>query len=60
LPVAHYPQAQRLSHALNVVLDLPTQTVAEAAMAQGASGKEVGELIHAARVKALQETLQPE
>ena len=60
LPVAHYPQAQRLSHALNVVLDLPTQTVAETAMAKGLSGKEVGDLIHAARVKALQETLQPE
>jgi tRNA nucleotidyltransferase (CCA-adding enzyme) len=60
LPVAHYPQAQRLSHALNVVLDLPTQIVAETAMAKGLSGKEVGDLIHAARVKALQETLQPE
>ena len=60
LPVAHYPQAQRLSHALNVVLDLPTQTVAETAMAQGLSGKEVGDLIHVARVKALQEALPPE
>jgi len=60
LPVAHYSQAQRLSHALNVVLDLPTQTVAEAAMAQGMSGKEVGELIHVARVKALQEALLPD
>jgi tRNA nucleotidyltransferase (CCA-adding enzyme) len=57
LPVALYPQAQRLIHALNVVLDLPTQAVAEAAMAQGLSGKEVGELIHMARVKALQQAL---
>jgi tRNA nucleotidyltransferase (CCA-adding enzyme) len=57
LPVAHYHQAQRLSHALNVVLDLPTQIVAETAMAQGLSGKEVGDLIHAARVKALQQAL---
>ena len=57
LPLTQYPQAQRLSYALNVVLDLPTQTVAEAAMAQGASGKEVGELIHAARVKALRQAL---
>jgi hypothetical protein len=40
-----------------VVLDLPTQTVAEAAMAQGVNGKEVGELIHVARVKVLQQTL---
>ena len=57
LPLTQYPQAQRLSYALNVVLDLPTQTVAEAAMSQGASGKEVGELIHAARVKALRQAL---
>jgi hypothetical protein len=40
-----------------VVLQLPTQHVAEAAMAHGASGKEVGELIHAARVKALQQRI---
>jgi len=54
-----YAPTTRLTQALQVVLQLPTQHVAEAAMAHGASGKEVGELIHAARVKALQEALDP-
>ena len=54
-----YAPTTRLTQALQVVLQLPTQHVAEAAMSHGASGKEVGELIHAARVKALQEALDP-
>lgn len=48
-----YPQAARLQGVLDAVLALPTQAIAEHAMAQGHSGTTVGELIHAARAQAV-------
>ncbi len=50
---APYPQAARLQAALEVVLALPTREIAEHALTQGRSGREIGERIHAARVQAL-------
>ena len=48
-----YPQATRLQGVLDAVLAQPTHEIAERALAQGHSGKQVGELIHAARVQAV-------
>ncbi len=48
-----YPQAARLRGVLDAVLAQPTQEIAERALAQGHSGKKIGELIHAARVQAV-------
>uniref|UniRef100_UPI0035B239B7 multifunctional CCA addition/repair protein n=1 Tax=Hylemonella sp. TaxID=2066020 RepID=UPI0035B239B7 len=48
-----YPQAARLRGVLDAVLAQPTHEIAERALAQGHSGKQVGELIHAARVQAV-------
>jgi len=50
---APYPQRPRLQSALNTVLALGTNSIAEHAMALGHSGKMIGELIHTARVEAL-------
>jgi tRNA nucleotidyltransferase (CCA-adding enzyme) len=49
-----YPQRARLQAVLNTVLALDTHLVAEQALAQGLSGNKIGELIHAARVEALE------
>lgn len=48
-----YPQATRLQDVLDAVLAQPTHVIAERALAQGHSGKKIGELIHAARVAAV-------
>ena len=48
-----YPQAARLQGVLDAVLAQPTHEIAERALAQGHSGKQVGELIYAARVQAV-------
>jgi tRNA nucleotidyltransferase (CCA-adding enzyme) len=48
-----YPQAARLHGVLDTVLAQPTQAIVEHALAQGHSGKKVGELIHAARVQTV-------
>jgi tRNA nucleotidyltransferase (CCA-adding enzyme) len=48
-----YPQAARLQGVLDAVLAQPTHAIAEHALAQGHSGKKVGELIHAARVQSV-------
>jgi len=48
-----YPQAQRLAHALRLVLSVPTQTIAEQAMASGLKGPHIGTLIHNARAAAI-------
>jgi len=53
-----YPQAQRLQGVLDAVLALPTHEIAEHAMAQGHSGKKIGELIHAARAAAVAQHLK--
>lgn len=52
-----YPQATRLQGVLETVLALPTQEIAEHALAQGHSGKKVGEIIHAARAGAVAQHL---
>jgi tRNA nucleotidyltransferase (CCA-adding enzyme) len=48
-----YPQATRLQGVLDAVLAQPTHEIAEHALAQGHSGKKVGEIIHAARAQAI-------
>ncbi len=53
-----YPQARRLQHVLDVVLGVATHTIAEHAMAQGHSGKKIGEVIHAARAAAVASHLE--
>ena len=55
---APYPQRARLQAALNTVLALETHSIAEHALALGQSGKAVGELIHAARTKAVAQSLE--
>ncbi len=51
---APYPQRQRLLDVLAVMQAIDTKTIATDAMAAGASGKKVGDLIHQARVTAVQ------
>lgn len=53
-----YPQAARLQGVLDAVLAVDTQPIAEHALAQGHSGKKVGEIIHGARVAAIAQHLQ--
>ena len=55
---APYPQRARLQAVLNTVLALGTTALAQHALAQGHSGKEIGELIHAARTQAVARQLQ--
>jgi len=52
-----YPQRQRLAHALQVVLAVPTAEVARQAIAAGASGLQVGKWIGRARRHALTQWL---
>jgi tRNA nucleotidyltransferase (CCA-adding enzyme) len=51
---AAYPQRDRLLAVLVTAQSVGTATIAEAAQAQGIDGKKIGELIHAARVKAIE------
>ena len=48
-----YPQASRLSAALAAAQSVATNVIAADAMANGVSGKNIGELIHMARVEAV-------
>ncbi len=52
-----YPQRARLLAALNAALEVATHAIAEAAMAAGAQGPKIGELIHQARITAVQQGL---
>ncbi len=52
-----YPQRARLLAALNAALDVTTHAIAEAAMAAGDQGPKIGELIHQARIAAVQQAL---
>ena len=52
-----YPQRQRLLSVLAVMLAVDAKTIAADAMASGATGQKVGELIHQARVVAVQAVL---
>ena len=51
---AAYPQRPRLLAALAAAQDVPTASVAAAAQAAGASGSQIGEAVHQARVAAVQ------
>jgi len=52
-----YPQRPRLIAALEAAQSVATASIASQAMAAGASGVKVGELIHAARVEAVRALL---
>jgi tRNA nucleotidyltransferase (CCA-adding enzyme) len=52
-----YPQGQRLQGALEAALAVVTEAIASEAMAAGRQGPEIGALIQAARVRALQQYL---
>ena len=52
-----YPQSSRLLNALKVAQSVATHLIATTAMATGASGKNIGELIHIARVDAVRASL---
>lgn len=54
---APYPQRQRLLDVLATVQQVDTKTIATDAMNTGAKGPQVGELIHKARVAAVQARL---
>lgn len=53
-----YPQRARLGACLHAALSVVTHELAQQAQARGVSGPQIGELIHAARVRAVQEQLQ--
>ena len=48
-----YPQRPRLLAALSAAQSVATHLIAASAMATGASGKNIGELIHLARIEAI-------
>ncbi|MDW5444230.1 multifunctional CCA addition/repair protein [Polaromonas sp. SM01] len=52
-----YPQRQRLTQALQAAQSVATEPVAQAAQAAGLSGAKIGEMIHTARVRAVQDWL---
>ena len=52
-----YPQGPRLLDALTAAQSVATHLIATTAMATGASGKNIGELIHIARVEAVRASL---
>ncbi len=51
-----YPQRPRLLAALAAARTVVTHVIADQALARGVAGRHIGELIHAARVKAIQTT----
>jgi tRNA nucleotidyltransferase (CCA-adding enzyme) len=51
---AAYPQAVRLQQALDAALQVRTDTVAADAAARGLKGAKIGEVVHQARVAAVQ------
>ena len=48
-----YPQRQRLAGVLKAAQSVVTSVIAEAAVAEGLDGKQIGERVHAARVAAV-------
>ena len=48
-----FPQRQRLTGVLKAAQSVVTSVIAEAAIAQGLDGKQIGEQVHAARVSAV-------
>ena len=55
---AAYPQRQRLASVLQAAQAVVTSVLAEAAIADGLDGKQIGERVHAARVAAVAEHLK--
>jgi len=53
-----YPQRARLTAVLQAALSVATEPVAQAAQAAGLAGPKIGEMIHAARVRAVQAWLE--
>ncbi len=49
-----YPQRQRLSKCLDAALSVVTEQIAREAQCRGVTGPEIGALIHAARVRAVE------
>jgi tRNA nucleotidyltransferase (CCA-adding enzyme) len=52
-----YPQRERLAQMLRAAQSVATEPVAQAAQAAGLAGARIGEMIHSARVKAVQQAL---
>ncbi len=52
-----YPQGERLLLALSVAQGVATHSIASTAMEAGATGRQIGEMIHLARVDALRASL---
>ncbi len=52
-----YPQRERLARVLRAAQSVATEPVAQAAQAAGLPGPKIGEMIHGARVKAVQQAL---
>ncbi|MDP1742731.1 MAG: multifunctional CCA addition/repair protein [Polaromonas sp.] len=53
-----YPQRERLKGVLQAAQAVATEPVAQAAQAAGLSGVKIGEMIHSARVRAVQQALE--
>jgi tRNA nucleotidyltransferase (CCA-adding enzyme) len=53
-----YPQRPRLQAVLDVVLGVATNSIASHAMEMGITGVKVGQMIQAARVQAVAESLK--
>ena len=53
-----YPQRGRLQAVLSVAQQVATKSIADSALLTGASGKKIGEIIHQARVSAVQDAFQ--
>jgi tRNA nucleotidyltransferase (CCA-adding enzyme) len=54
-----YPQRPRLMSALHAAQAVETHAIATAAQQQGVSGPKIGELIHQARIEAVERLLNP-
>ena len=55
---AAYPQRERLASVLQAAQSVVTSVIAEAAIADGLGGKQIGERVHAARVAAVADHLK--
>ncbi len=52
-----YPQRERLLGLLTVMHEIDTRLIAESAISTGAKGRNIGEMIHLARIAAVQQRL---
>ncbi len=57
LEASAYPQRERLARVLQAAQSVATEPVAQAAQAAGLSGSRIGEMIHSARVRAVEQAL---